>query len=468
MKHSEIDKYKYNLRGYIYLRKKIREEHGNELIHHKLLYYSELSLINFLELTNLPEFKPSKKIFFGKGYIKKDEVGFKKVKENRDKFLYKVLVYKLRFKKILKNKVYFGYTEHDKKRLQEHIISSIETPPDTKIKKAFCECLKDEKYDLDELYFCLDDVRNSSKYYRFINRLIGELIGNYFDFEILELHKEIDTAKEREKWYTLNYINKDGSIGTIENGLNEVAGGSGGDYIDLPLIDFAAMIMLGLNVKQITEIIIRIYKISVSDTTVRSRIIEIWGGIKRARKLLLKPVIEALIKDNANFEVRDIHNVLLSRCSIVRYLKEWYSGRTFSDLKNLMKYGILDWTNLSEFDEFERLLRSYPLNNWYQWALENESAEKIAKLTKTSLKTIYRTYKGISEKLVGVSDLSLREIRKIIQKKKAKELLGKCWEPKIIMENVFKMNPIGFDDVRNFYERLFNFKLTYNQILNKY
>jgi len=52
-----------------------------------------------------------------------------------------------------------------------------------------------------------------------------QILKEYFEIETIEVHKRKFTARLNEKYYTKNFINDDVSVGTVENGLNEILGG---------------------------------------------------------------------------------------------------------------------------------------------------------------------------------------------------------------------------------------------------
>ncbi len=284
-----------------------------------------------------------------------------------------------------------------------------------------------------------------------------KILKKHFEIETIEIHKKKYAAKLNEKWYTKNYINDDGTIGTIENGLNEIVGGSDGQYIDLPSIDIAAMLSLRVKPKEIHKLIRKLYLINVAYETVSERIRDIWESYADALELFLKSIVESLIKDDYEFKFNKICKVVNRDRSVLReYLKIWYKGRTFPILKRMKKQGILDWSDLSLYVEEERPeLRGETLETWNKWAIEGVSCKRIGEQLGFSEETIRQTYKNIPE--LGDKQKCCEKFRREI----TKDLLKESWDPRGIMIEIFKLKPKDNYCVKKFYKRLFkglNFK----------
>jgi hypothetical protein len=140
----------------------------------------------------------------------------------------------------------------------------------------------------------------------------SEIIKKHFNLNKVELVQGIDAAREREKHYTKNYRNPDGTKGTVfPYGLNSIEGGSGGGKtLDLPMMDIAAMLTLGLSYKIIAEILYKEYGISVIEQTIGERVRSIWGSTREMRQKLILPVIEYLLMYNIDTTLQDITHPL--------------------------------------------------------------------------------------------------------------------------------------------------------------
>ncbi len=472
------------LRGYNYVRSQIENDHPNEPIYFKLLEYSKFVVDDYIKKNSLITTNNFKKrsgaqLTFEKDgnlrygdYLVKGDSKFNLILNSRARYGYAAIVYKLKcLLRPYKNLAYFGFSKHEvKKRVKKHIWASI-APHDygpeceyvnfVKLHLAIIEVLEYEGIDIDAEYQWLKSkigTRENEEQMEYLFQILKE----YFEIETIEIHKSKFTARLNEKYYTKNYVNEDGSVGTVENGLNEILGGNDGHYIELPLIDIAAMLSLGVKPKEIHKLIKLFYYIDIAYETFSERIRDIWEGYMDALELFLKPVVERLIKDDLDFQFNKICTAINRDRSNARiYLKTWFKGRTFSILKEMKKMGDLDWSDLPFYVEEERPeLRGIPLKTWKKWAIEGVSCRKIGEQLGLSDETIRQTYKNIPE-LRDKQECCERLRREI-----ARELLPVDWDPKEIMSEIFKMKPRDNYDIKNFYERLFK-DLTFEEIIKK-
>ena len=474
-----------NLKGYSFCFSYLSEENGDQLIFRYFLQYSKVvvsQIINdFDTIKNLS--KKIEKIQYvfdnygdlqpGSGYISNNDKNFEKILKSRRKFGYKAILYKIKCKiPPYINGVYFGISKNTLfKRLAEHIIAAIGPHGHdihcqyvnlVKLHKAIRNAFNQENIDFKYEYRCLISKSKTPEFNKITLNMIENVILKYFEVDVIEIHREISTACEREKWYTKNYMNDDCSIGTVKNGLNELVGGSTGQYIDLPIVDIAAMVTLGLNPKVISNTINKVYNIKVSYETVSERIRDIWDSFQNAQEIYLKPVIEFLIKDEYDFKLNEIALVInRDRSNLRQYIKRWYCGRSIRDLKNLQARGIMDWSNLSPFQENQRPeLRGIPLDTWKKCAVQGVSCRAIGEKLKLSEETIRQTFKSIPE----IRNLKL--YRESARRRIIKDHLIKGRDPKEIMRQLFKLKPKDNFDVASFYERIFP-NLTFKSIIEK-
>jgi hypothetical protein len=484
------------LKGYNYLRRNIQNANASGLIYIKLLEHSKFVIENYIKSSNkllaelevkheIQKTQRGRQMFFGKGYIMKGEAGFEMAKAKRGKLLYRAVVYKLKCKILdFKDMLYIGWARDEGRRLMIHVEDSINpygqgckfktlVPLHQAIRATMqwnFNLIQDEIelthpdlirndtiQSIEDLYNWLINQKGQWIYYKMLNMIVECIIKENFDVDVIELHKEVETALDREKYYTLNFINYiDGNkvIGTINpNGLNDRVGGSGGEvFIRLPLLDIAAMLSLGLKIPKITEIIVQEYNKKVSTWTVRNRIREIWKTIDDARRLFLKPVIDKFIEDDSNFEYTDILKVIqLNDKTLRNYLKTWHDGKSFRNLKRFLR----TYTSTE--------IRGRSLNQWKTWATEGAKQEDIANEIGVSTKTIERTYKEISHLLIGKHSFNFRQTQKILRQINAVKLLSQGWHPKKIFRDAFKFHSL--DNYRRDLEVVFNNKMSYNQII---
>lgn len=486
-------------KGYNYLRRNINNKNASGLIFIKLLKHSKLVIENYIKSSDkllaelearheIPKMQRGKQMFFGKGYIMKGEAGFEIAKASRGKLLYRAVVYKLKCKLLdFKDMLYIGWARDEDRRLMIHVEDSISpygqgckfktlVPLHQAIRAALhrnFNLILDEIelthpdlirngtiQSIEDLYNWLINQEGQWIYYKMLSMIVECIIKENFDVDVIELHKEVDTALDREKYYTLNFINYIGGnrvIGTINpKGLNARVGGSGGEvFIKLPLLDIAAMLSLGLKISKITEIIFQEYNKKVSTRTVRNRIREIWKTIDDARRLFLKPVIEKFIEDDSNFEYTDILKAIqLNDKTLRNYLKTWYDGKSFRNLKRFLR----------TYKSTE--VRGRPLSQWKTWAMEGAKQEDIANEIGVCIRTIERSYKEISHLLIGKHGFNFRQTQRILRQINTVKLLRQGWYPKKIFRDAFKFHSL--DNYRRDLEVVFNNKMSYNQIIKLY
>ncbi len=495
------------LKGFNFLRMRIFKEHGNELVYKKLLEYSNYVIEQYLDTSDSiePDLSQSKIMnspkqltldgTFIKEYIVRTEVGediFLDVLKNRVKHGYKFILYILICKlESLKDLPYIGYTKNMKKRFRDHIMNGI--GPHGKgyayvnvvplhqaiikmiklnlnlIEKKIQQISNDKGVVIgnkDDLYCWLENHLKRPEYHQVMDFLVTDIFLQFFESNELELHKKRQIVKDRERGYTEKYknINNRNVIGTIwPNGLNAVSGGSGGSYIYVPLLDVAALSTLGLKLKNISKLLSKLNKKRMSPDLISRRISAEFANFEALQEIFLKPVVASLIKSKHDFKFEDISKALkIPKRTLHRRIKKWFNT-SYSFLKLLAKQNKLDWTK--NFERDNRNLRGFPLSQWKTWAIEEISTRVIGDIVKCNKKTIGNTFKELSYRLVGINNLGLRQIRKILRKNKAKKLLQKGNHPKDIMESSFKMSP-GESNWRRFFKNLFD--MPYDEILNDY
>lgn len=331
-----------------------------------------------------------------------------------------------------------------------------------------------------EIYNYLQSSLGKHEYRIEMNYIINNIIKRYFIIKEVEMTKGVQVAKQREKYYTKNYVNEDGSIGTIEHGLNEKAGGSGGEAIDLPWLDITAMLILGLRTKAIHEILVREYDIDISESHLRDLIRELHGSRHEIFLDLVLPVIEELLRFDSSISYSKLLEIL--SISVDAFRNHFGS---FPLLKKLLsELGHLDKTRIEQYIQ-QRNLENYQLaarnkierisaSQWKVWFIEGIGPSSIAKDLELS-----RTYVSgyisdkVSRLLFGRSGLRYRQIQKRLRRKVAKELMSQSVDPREIYINVFKLTYRDISRVKDFFERLFSTEsgrrtLTYDEIIKHY
>ncbi len=392
------------------------------------------------------------------------------------------------------DKSYFGYTDDLDRRIEEHTIEAL-APRGvreeghmhislTKLHKAIREAFTlNSKYGrffseggtFEDIYDDLLNIKGTKKYNIKMYYIREDIIKSYFDILKVEMTRGIIFARDRERFYTKSYENDDGSIGTVKNGLNERHGGGGrgisGIFYKFPWLDVAGMLSIGLSYISITEIMKEQYKNleHINEREVSRQIKNMWGEQYRVYMKFLLPVLEELLKCDISLTKKDILEILgWSNNKFDRYfgsislLKKMIEESGSLNRNRIIEFIQAHNQDLAELTIQERklksLLRGKSIEQWKTWAMEETPLREIEKILDCSDETIRSTYKKISHLLVGVENLSLSEIRRILHKKKAIKLLRKGINPKkIVIENFGRVSykKCGIKEFRKFYERLF-------------
>ena len=213
-----------------------------------------------------------------------------------------------------------------------------------------------------------------------------------FEREILEVHKSISTAIQKEKLYI------EGSIDDINykiDGLNEIHGGGGGIGLDLPMYDVAMMLAFGFEYKTIKVQLLTFYDTVVSVRQIKKRISSYFSGDYNkssrynANKEFLKPVIEILLYEQF-LGILDEENYL----KILNFLKSIFEKEDKQKLKTWFwafyrgdfNLDFIYWENyikdinISTFNEWFIMKRRYygiSKSTWVNWIINRIPLRKI-------------------------------------------------------------------------------------------
>ncbi len=409
---------------------------------------------------------------------------------------------------------YIGYTYSKNKRFINHIFQTIELFNQRgknvkipyfkqaillslqtnfkQIKKFMLEIGSVSISSFKDLELHLRDFRRNKYniYAGIILKIYNEIMLKYFiqkDLEILQ-NVNVRDVLNREKYLTLNYIHVIKGrevIGTIyPNGLNMVPGGGGsglkGLIVDIPLFDVVALVSLGLKISEISKYLSKAYGTIYSEDLISKRIIDIWGSLKNLQDLVLKPVVESLIKDLNDYSLKEISETL-KRCvvTLATQIKGWYEGAQFNELKLLIKHNKLDWSRVSGYiHDSRKNLKGYTVDDWVGWIVDESITQlDIAKKVGYNSRTfVVNLIPKISHTLTGISGLSYDDTRRILRKSIIKERLRKGVSPEEILGSDFnyksiyrESGTIRLDRVEQFFETIFSDeKLSYDQIIDKY
>lgn len=510
--NSEMS-HEIKLRAYENVLNKITERYGDESIFKKLIEFSSDIVQEFMENIEIPlkitiknNYKSqtdlSKFIGDSATYIKKGTPNFSKVAERPHRYGFRFVVYHLNCKlKEFFQLPYIGEAKKFDERLSWHIRDAVRGYIDnhmTYIQEAIASAIIKElpaiKQEIEKLgpgigykKFNMIDIQNflankpSATLRVFYKFLKEKVLKKHFDMEIWEYHKERRGAFANEKLYTLNYVHYIGHkkvFGTIyPNGLNSKAGGSGGTIqarTDIPIFDYAALVSLGYKHEEIIQILNEEYEGDFPSSTVSSHISRKFGSHEELQERLLKPVVEELIKDPNDFQLFAIANaVRMDAKTLGLKLADWFEGNMFFDLKALIKAGILDWDNISDYSaESAKILRGKSIKQWKDWLVDDKlTMDKLANNVGVTKFYLYkRDYvKRLSMILIEEELESLSLLKKILRKKITKELLQQGWDPREIFEKKFQIQFRAPFKMRAFFENLFKDEgLSFEELLNAY
>lgn len=364
--------------------------------------------ISLIKEAEYPFLKPKKifrqkKLFSHKGYFTKGELGFTEIlKKGRSE----ALIYKLRCdlpKFPYNGKIYIGITGRSlKTRFKEHVTAAIRecdrtynTPGVgyTKLYLAIANSLIHAGWNIELLY---DKMRSitGQQYHTLLYKVIKSIENIHIFPEVIELHEYMDTAHDRERYYTK-------TLNTVKNGLNEYEGGGyKGKHLRLPLYDIVLMIAFGMNQHQITRILKK-HNFEVSRATVGKRIIHYFGGWYESQVKFLKPIIEQLFLEG--YEGYEIYRTFedIAGQHQATWFNDWRWGEAFLDFEIARAQKILEKNGIKEsspqiiFDNIDIHYFGIPKSKWIKWTLEDVSLNNLVDKYNFSKKTLVEIYKKI-------------------------------------------------------------------------
>ncbi|MFW9882210.1 MAG: hypothetical protein ACFFG0_54805 [Candidatus Thorarchaeota archaeon] len=508
----------FTLTGYNLVKDQIKNKHSDEYIYHRLITLSEHILDNFINQVRFKSTKIQANNFVNESLntwvgntadvILRGQSSFIKVSKHPTSYGFKYVVY------LLKSRLepyldlpYIGYHKGSLyERLRTHIRDTLSSNFNENItryiEKSLLLAMEKELTSIQEFILKIDSRvsynevnnlksiyswllnnkgsknRNSNKLYSF---LIEEVLKKHFTVMDLEYHKKRSKALASESNKTINYKHKirgKDVEGTIwPNGLNMVQGGGGGTELDynLPLLDYVALVSLGFKHEEICKTLSKVYKRPIKSSTMSTIISQEFGSFEILQSRVLKPVIENLIKDNKNFEFRDIaSSVRMDPKTLDSKLKIWFDGNGFNNLKVAVNSGYLDWSKISEFNaEVQRVLRGFTKTEWKKWlikASKDTKLEDIAKhfgITKNWLLS-KKFCNKLSTALVGEEIKLIGVLRRKLRQKKVIESLSLGEDPSEVLEYYFEIRYISPSQMISFYEKLFEGELSFEDIICKY
>ncbi|MFW9987663.1 MAG: hypothetical protein ACFFC3_03325 [Candidatus Odinarchaeota archaeon] len=445
------------------------------------------NLQNLILVDEIPVLmKNSYQTSLGKSYISKGEKGF-------DHFYsYVEVIYEIHclFDMGTESDSYIGHTEKElSQRFEYEIQKAIDYYlelgefPSRLIEQAILKAIemevilvginvlgvKNKKFN--DLYHFLklySTLRGQIKF-NIRKRLANTLLYKYFETDILEKHYTKMYVCDREKWYKQNYPTSNGTI--YPYGLNMSSNiESVKKYVALPLYDIAFMLSLGYRVPRISNILKKLYGIKeASEDNVYARITQFFGGIESAEIILLKPVIQALLKNHPDLSGNQIGKLIHRKGGKQFFdseecpFKRWFGDIKLRELKKLITQKDFSWNKIDCLLEELRkgnCIKGIHKSEWIELFIKGASNEELAKIGGYKSSDSFRKHfftLNESIKAFGVSNR--KEAIKKYRKLKTIEILENTISPSLLtLENIYS-NTFGFQSRQEYINK---YKQHYN------
>ncbi len=394
----------------------------------QLEYTSEVRIIAFIAATyvlqklmeesDLPRYIKNKqhlqKMIDGNFYLSKGQEGFDKLSDQND-IKYGGIIYSIKYIKPMKvfldliEPIYIGRTWKTKfERFSEHVHDAIDSymknyeMPSRMIEHVILIAIENflrsnKTYDstispLND--FIRKNILGKDKWQvkKVIIEIAKKLYGTYFNMEVIEVHRNYETTKDREVWWIKNYTRLIGGKlvqGTLNpKGLNMIAFATRLGHISLPIYDIVFLLSLGYDGPQINEMLKECYHIKIHSRTIYSRIVKFWKSWDDALELFFKPVFQKLLENKENFDWQSIATTLRRHPSYKskKNFKKWFFELSITNLRLAMSNEGFKWENLEQIAKelLEELgdnkkVKRIPIDTWIEWFVKDIGMERISK-----------------------------------------------------------------------------------------
>ena len=376
-------------------------------------------LLDTIRAYKLPLFVKSKEhlqqMLDGKFFLKKGESGFEDL-ANQDNVTYGGIVYIIRPKKplnILNNvltEIYIGVTW---KTLIERFIEHTEDAIESYIKNFEWSnrliehlILKALEMYLTETYTCDIGISPLHDYIRYeflemepwqqraeIKKIATDLFNTYFCMEVIEAHRNYETAWSRETWNIQNYplcINGEIYQGTLyPNGLNMVISPSRPGFHSLPLYDILFIVSLGYIGPDINPMLREHYHLEIDHRIIYRRLNKFWKNWDNVLEEFFKRVLQTLLEEE-HYQWKEIAKAIHRSPSYrsKKNFRKWFFGLNVTQLRDIIKRENFNWNNLGELArEFkadlydQNTVKRIPIETWIEWFIKNIGMEEIARMS---------------------------------------------------------------------------------------
>ncbi|MFX0106147.1 MAG: hypothetical protein ACFE75_11735 [Candidatus Hodarchaeota archaeon] len=133
-----------------------------------------------------------------------------------------------------------------------------------------------------------------------IKKIATILYNKYFYMEVIEAHRNYETAWARETWYIKNYLlckNGERYQGTLfPNGPNMVLSPERPGHRSLPIYDIIFLICLGFIGPEINEMLLVYYHININFRTIYSHLNKFWENWDNVLKSFFRLILQVLLE----------------------------------------------------------------------------------------------------------------------------------------------------------------------------
>ena len=224
-----------------------------------------------------------------------------------------------------------------------------------------------------------------------IKKIAETLYHTYFDMEVIEVHRNYETALPRESWYIKNFTHSikgkflKGSL--CPNGLNMVTSPRTSRHKTLPLYDIIFLISLGWAGPRINDMIQKHYGIDFNYRIIYRILNKFWGNWDNVLDLFFKPVIRMLL-EHRDYDWGVIARAIHRNPSYRRKknFNKWFFGLNVTQIRLVMDRAEFCWNNLKEIAQElkvllrdENFIKGVSIEKWDEWFLSDIGMGTIAK-----------------------------------------------------------------------------------------
>lgn len=388
------------------------QKEGKTIVEKRAFEVATRRLLKIMKKFDLPRYVKSKRhlqqMIDGKFYISKGQKGFEKFLEQNN-VKHGGIIYYIKCKKdfiyfqLLIELIYIGRTWKSKlERFIEHVFDAINSYVENyEMPSRLLECAilliieeyLNKKYRYDLEISSLDDFikykilgKEKWRVRREIIKIAKKIYDKYFYVEILEIHRNYETTKEREVWWIKNYpriINGKYVEGTLNpNGLNMVDFPTRLGHISLPMYDLVFVLSLGYIGPQMNEMLEKYYDININYRAIYTRFKKFWKSWDNSLRLFFKPILQKLLEYDYDWQdiARALHRSPSYRTK--KNFKKWFFGLNVSELRMAMNRDDFKWRNLKkiaqELNE-DNKIKGVSKDIWIEWFVKDIGMDKISK-----------------------------------------------------------------------------------------